>query len=112
MRSISQWLADTFSTRFQVRFKITSSGHRITVFAMPGYTLLDSFRAGKHWVKKANNLKPMICQYKTALEEVRHDPNAASHDTLMKVMPDVVTYVRSLGDRASVQTERHFVVYL
>ncbi len=112
MRSISQWLADTFSTRSQVRFKITSRGHRFAVFAMPGYTLLDSLRTGKHWVRKADDLEPTICQYKTALEEVRRDPNAASHDTLMKVMPDVVTYVRSLGDRASVHTERHFVVYL
>jgi hypothetical protein len=112
MRFISQWLADTFSTRSQVRFKIRSSGSQFAVFAMPGYTLLDSLRTGKHWVKKANDLEPTICQYKTALEEVRRNPDAASCDTLNRVMPDVVTYVRTLGERASVRTERHFVVYL
>ena len=112
MRSISQWLAETFSTRFQVQFKITSRGRHVAVFATPGYTLLDSLRMGQQWVRKANKLEPTIGQYKAALEEVRRDPNAGSYDALMKVMPDVVAYVRTLGDRASVRTERHFVVYL
>lgn len=82
MRSVSQWLAESFSTRSQVRFKITSNGRHFAVFAMPGFSLLDALRPGKHWVKKANALQPTLRQYKTALEEVRRDPHATSNDTL------------------------------
>lgn len=112
MRSISQWLADTFSTRSQVRFKITSNGRHFAVFAMPGFVLLDALLPGKQWVRKANALQPTLCQYKTALEEVRLDPQASVNDTLMLVMQQVVTFVRLLNERAPVQEEQHFVVYL
>lgn len=112
MRSISQWLADTFSTRSQVRLKITSRGRHFAVFTTPGYTLLDSICVGNRWVKKASDLEPTLRQLKAALEVVRRDPTFGPHDALMKVMPDVVTYVRTLGDCAPDQAERHFVVYL
>ena len=112
MRSISQWLADTFSTRSQVRFQITSHGRSFQVFAIPGYTLLDALRLEKQWISKHNRLQPTISQHKEALEEVGRGSDAASCDTLNKVMPDVVAYVRSLNERVAVRTTRHFVVYL
>ena len=77
-----------------------------------GFSLLDALLPGKQWVRKANALQPTLCKYKTALEEVRRDPQASVNDTLMLVMPQVVTYVRSLNERAPVQKEQHFVVYL
>ncbi len=112
MRSISQWLADTFSTRSQVRLKITSRGRHFAVSTTPGYTFLDSLCVGNRWVKKASNLEPTLRQYKEALQGLRHDPGVAPHNALMQVMPDVVAYVRTLGDGASVRAERQFVVYL
>ena len=112
MRSISQWLANSLSTRSQVRFKVTSNGRQFAVSTMLGFSLLDALLPGKQWVRKANALQPTLCQYKTALEEVRRDPQASVNDTLMLVMPQVVTYVRSLNERAPVQEEQHFVVYL
>ncbi len=112
MRSFSQWLADTVSQRSQVRFQITSSGRHFHVFAEPGCSLLDSLRSGKHWVQKANRLQPTIRHHKNALEEVRRGSDTASHETLNKVMPEVVIYVKSLNECVVVRTTRHFVVYL
>ncbi len=112
MRSFSQRLADTFSTRSQVRFQITSYGRNFHVFAIPGYTLLDALRIGKQWIKRNNHLQPTISQIKQTLEEVRNGSDTASYDTLNRVMPDVVAYVRSLNERVAVRTTRHFVVYL
>ena len=84
MRSISQWLVNSISTRLPGRFKVTSNGRHFAVSTMPGFSLLDALLSRQAVGQESECTSTDALQIQdSSWKEMRRDPQAPVNDTLM-----------------------------